>query len=303
MKRIIISIIIIVSGVFIIDLFLGELMWWVNQNTKEHACYKIKKMAFDVNADVLLLGTSRCHQHYVPSIINDSIGMTVYNGGINASDNIYAHYIMLNLVLERYRPKVICLDISTNDYRVQEEPYNSIGFFSPYFGRNEQCDSIFRLAGVYWQYKILHTYRYNAKATSSIAGLLASPEHTPEDGYVPQPKPSNPINVAPPTFERPTNIDNIKLEYIKKFISRCHDNHIKLIFAISPEYSIVNEEYYSLIKEIANNNNIPLLDYHTKGLFLHNPELFHDGAHLWDEGARQYSSLFSSDLKRILMKN
>lgn len=300
MKQFVVSIIIIILGSFIADRAVGELMWWVNQHTQEHACYKINKMVNDVEAEILLMGTSRCHQHYVPSIIKDTTGMSVYNGGINASDNIYAHYILLNLIFDRYKPDVICLEVSTNDFCTQEEPFNSIGFFSPYFGRNEDSDSIFRLAGVYWPYKLLHAYRYNAKATSSLAGLFFSPDHTPDDGYVPQPQPVHPVSVAPPHFECPINVDSNKLRYLQKFIDICKDNDILLVFTISPEYSYVKKDHYSLLKDIAMKNNIQILDYHTKGLFISNPELFHDGAHLWDKGASLYSSIFASDLKHII---
>ena len=300
MKKFIISVIVVVIGVLIIDRIVGKIMWWVNLHTQEHACTKIRHMVNDVERPILLMGTSRCHQHYVPSIIRDSIGMDVYNGGINSSDNIFAHYILLNMILQRYHPQVICLEVSANDFRKQEAPFNAVGFFAPYFGRCEQSDSVFRLANLYWQYKTFKMFRYNAKATSSIAGLFAAPADIPEDGYVPQPRPDSSIDYAPSVMECASEIDSIKINYIHRFISTCKRNKIQLMFTISPEYSIVTESSYSVLKTIAAKERIPLLDYHSQKLFLNKPELFHDYNHLWDEGARIYTSIFAKDLKQFL---
>ena len=221
MRKFFVSISIIVIGILLIDQIIGKIMWWVNQHTQEHACTKIRHMVNDVDTPILLMGTSRCHQHYVSSIIRDSVGMRVYNGGINSSDNIFAHYILLNLILQRYHPQIICLEVSINDFHKQEASFNSVGYFAPYFGHCEQSDSVFRLANLYWQYKIFRMFRYNAKATSSIAGLFAAPAYIPEDGYVPQPRPDYSINYKPLAMEFSSEIDSIKIEFLQKFISIC----------------------------------------------------------------------------------
>ena len=300
MKKLICSIIIIVIGVFIVDRIVGEIMWWVNQHTKENASIKIRTMVNDVNADVLLMGTSRCNRHYVPSIISDSIRMSVYNGGIDASNNIFAHYTLLNLILQRYTPKVICLEVGVNDFTKSEDSFSTVSFFAPYFGQNEQSDSIFHLANLYWHYKVFHMYRFNAKATSSIAGLFAAPQSVGEDGYVPNPQPSHPIDSIPKHMDDYTDIDSQKVEFLQCFISKCRQKNIILIFTISPSFSIISDSYYNVIKGVAETNNVEVLDYHTKGMFLNHYEYFQDGVHLWDIGARSYSSIFASDLKITL---
>ena len=301
MRKLFISISIIIIGILFIDQIVGKIMWWVNQHTQEHACTKIRHMVNEVDMPILLMGTSRCNQHYVPSIIRDSVGVRVYNGGINASDNIFAHYILLNLILQRYHPQIICLEVSTNDFCKQETPFNTVGYFAPYFGRCEQSDSIFRLANHYWQYKVSQMFRYNAKATSSIAGLFAAPAYVPEDGYVPQSRPEYPIKYEPSAMEFSSEIDSTKIDILQRFVSICKNNHIKLVFTISPSYSIVNDSDYSILETIAAKENITLLNYHSQKLFLDRPYLFHDRNHLWEEGAKMYTSIFASDLNHLLL--
>ena len=299
MKKLLTSILFVVVGLFIVDRLGGMAMWWVNQHTHDVSGPKIKYLVNDVHEDIILMGTSRCNCHYVPSIISDTLGLSVYNGGIDASNNIYAHYLMLNHILAIHKPKVICLEVMTSDFKEQTDPFNTITFFAPYFGINEDADSIFRLAGTYWKYRLFHLYRYNAKAVSNIAGLTVSRQKGEDNGYIPYLNPTQYPNLLE-YGQTPTNIDSTKLEYIQRFINMCHNNSIMLVFMVSPMYTKVNADYYDVLKIVAKQNNIPFLDYHTKGLYLDHPDYFHNSTHLWDKGARVYSSVFARDLKRIL---
>lgn len=274
-------------------------MWWINQHTHDISGPKIKYLVNDVHEDVLLMGTSRCNLHYVPSIISDTLGMSVYNGGIDASNNIYAHFLMLNHILAIHKPKVICLEVMITDFTMEDDPFNTVTFFAPYFGLNEGADSVFRMAGKYWKYRISHLYRYNAKAVSNIAGLAINRNEGGDNGYIPSPQPVH----FPSSLEHnntPKTVDNMKLDYVRRFIYLCKKNNIKLVFMVSPMYTKIDTDYYDILKAIAKENNIPFMDYHTSGLYLDHPEYFKDIYHLWDKGAKLYSSVFASDLKRIL---
>ena len=191
MKKLAISILFILVGLFIIDRAGGMAMWWVNQHTKDVTGPKMRYLIDDFHEDVLLMGTSRCNSHYVPSIIGDTLGMSVYNGGIDGSKNIFSHYIMLCHILAKHTPKVICLEVQPNDFVRERDPFTCITFFAPYFGKNAQADSVFRLAGKYWPYRLSHLYRFNAKATSNIAGLVVTRLDSGNNGYVPYTPPAH----------------------------------------------------------------------------------------------------------------
>lgn len=286
-------------GLYAVDRLGGMVMWWINQHTHDVSGPKIKYLVNDVHEDVLLMGTSRCNLHYVPSIISDTLGLSVYNGGIDGSSNIYAHYLMLNHILSVHIPKVICLEVMTRDFSRQADPFNTLTFFAPYFGINEGADSLFRIAGNYWKYRMSHLYRYNAKAASNIAGLLVNRQEEGDNGYIPCPKPTHYPSILKHS-NTIKNVDNMKLKYVQKFINLCHKNDIKLVFMVSPMFTKIDDDHYDVLKAIAKQNGIPFLDYHKKGLYHDHPEYFKDPRHLWDRGARLYSSVFASDLKRIL---
>ncbi len=299
MKPLLKSLIFIIIALFAIDRIGGQIMWWVNQHTQDISGPKLRYLADEVNEDVILLGTSRCNFHYIPSILSDSINMSVYNGGIDASNCIYAHYFVLNQILKHHIPKIICLELMTTDYTVSDNSFETISFFAPYIGRSERADSIFREAGNYWSYKLCHLYRYNAKAVSNIGGLFVNKQQKSENGYIPLPQPAfYPRKIEETHTSK--NIDTLKLYYIQKFITLCKLYDIKLVFMISPAYTLADTNLYDVLKEIAKKNNISFLDYHTTQTFINNPEYFKDSWHLWHKGAKLYSSIFAKDLKNIL---
>lgn len=299
MKQLIYSILFFVVGLFVMDRLGGMAMQWINRNSQDVLCPKFKYIHDDICEDIVMIGASRCHHHYVSSIISDSLGMSVYNCGIQGSENVYSHYVTLCLILERYKPKVVCVEMMPTDFDKQENPFAKLSYFAPYFGYSNSADSVFRLGGLYWKYKISHLYRYNAKAASNIAGLFISRQEHDDHGYIPAKKSSvilGELNKA----QTITDIDKQKMHYLHLFTERCRKEKIKLVFTISPRYSIIDSSYYSVIRDFAQEESIPFLDYHTSGLLLDHPEYFRDKTHLNDKGARLYSTIFSIDLKKLL---
>ena len=302
MKKLIISILFILAGVFVMDRLGGMVMWWVNQHTHDTTGPKMKYMVNDIHEDVLLLGASKCQRHYVSSIISDTLGMSVYNGGIDATNNIFAHYISLNYVLTKHIPKVVCLEVLSSDYALTSHTFDAVSFFAPYFGLSERADSIFRLAGNYWKYRVSHLYRFNARVVTNIFGVIVNRQEGEDGGYLPLPKPTYTLAELRHS-DTQQKIDGLKLDYMQRFANLCQQKGIKLIFMVSPMYMKVDADHYAPLKELAKQNDIPFLDYHTPGLYLDHPEYFKDTYHLWDQPARAFSSIFASDLKKILDSN
>ena len=89
MKKLLISILFVLVGLFAVDRAGGFAMQWVYNNTDNYIAEKIRYLADEADEDVILLGTSRCNFHYVSTILGDSLGMTVYNGGVDGSESIF----------------------------------------------------------------------------------------------------------------------------------------------------------------------------------------------------------------------
>ena len=300
MKRLIYSLLLIATLAFVIDRIGGMIMSRLYDSSKDVTlAAKMQYLMNDCSQDMLLLGTSRAHDHYVPAILKDSLGISVYNGGFTGSGNIYSQYIILNLILSHHTPKIICLDVRTHDFTTSDNPFGSIAIFAPYIGLNARADSVFREAGIYWRYVVSHLYRYNARVISNIFGFMFQMQKYEENGYMPIFQPPH----FPDTLKKSDFVfscDSNKVKYIRKFISLCREHDILLVFTVSPAYDIVAPDQYSVLKQIAAENDIPFFDYHSAGLYLDHPEYFRDKNHLWDKGARLFTSVFAHDLKMYL---
>ena len=298
-KKFFISVVAFAFLFFAFDRIGGWLMSICLDKTDAKAEVKMRYLVEDVSEPILLMGTSRCAYHYIPSIISDSLNAEVYNGGISASDNIYSHYILLNLILKHHKPNVVCLEMMTNDLLVQDDSFSKIAFFAPYFGRNAEADSVYMAAGRYWNYKIFHLYRYNSKAIEMLGGMLVNHRYGEDHGYF-KILGTRDESITIKDEEPYEEVDSMKLHYFQKFIYQCHSNGIKLVCMVSPRYSKVVKDEYKPLKDIAESNGVPFLDYHSAGLYLDRPELFRDNGHMLEEGANAYSSIFASDLKRVI---
>ena len=270
------------------------------KRTNAKAEVKIRYIVENVREDVVLFGTSRSIHHYMPSIIIDSIHKSVYNGGISDSDNIYSHYILLNYMLAHHKPEVVCLELMPKDYSIQDDnPFGKISFFAPWIGLSERADSVYRVAGTYWGYALSHLYRYNAKGVEALGGLVTNHRYGEDHGYfTAEGSPDKSLSLE--TEKYPKGVDSLKLDYVQRFIDLCHANGIKVVFTISPRYSIVPPDLYAPLKDIAAKNGVPCLDYHSSGLFHDHQEYFRDSGHMLEEGAKVYSAIFAGDLKRVL---
>lgn len=299
MKKLLISILFVLVGLFAVDRAGGLAMQWVYDKTDNYIAEKIRYLADEADEDVIFLGTSRCNYHYVSSILSDSLGMTVYNGGVDGSNCIFSHYISFGLILQHHTPKIVCLELMNNDFLKFDNSFEQISYFAPYVGRSAEADSVFAEAGNLWKYKLSHLFRYNSMAVNNLGGLFYDSQENDICGYIPNPEPDF-FPEKPFSLAADIEVDPLKILYLQKFIDVCRERDIKVVFAISPMFSKVDNDFYAPIDSLAKKNGIPFLDYHTSGLFLDHPEYYRDGGHLWDKGARAFTSIFAHDLKQLL---
>ena len=299
MKKFLLSMLAIICGLWAVDRTGGLAMKWVSEHSNDVLSPKLRYVRDSLHEDIVLMGASRCHHHYVPSIISDSVGMSVYNAGVGSADNIYSHYILLCHILEHHTPKAVCLEVMPTDWCSQSDDFSATALFAPLFGRSRMADSVYRLSDRYWRYKVSYLYRYNAKAPSNLWGLLLNRQKGGDNGYIPLPEPSRlPTEIA---SELPVcQTDSQKVTYLHRFISLCRQHRIRLIFTVSPKFTKVDSCYYAPLKSLANEQDIPFLDYHTQGLYLDCPGYFKDVSHLCDKVARHFSSVFSVDFKQLV---
>lgn len=300
MEKFIKSLLIIILLTVIADRALSYVVNIFYKTTTTTNEYKINTVIYKMDAPVVFMGSSRAHHHYVPSIIEDSLNVGVYNAGLWGMRNIYFQYAFLNNILKRYTPKVIILEVHPIDFL--QTPFSDIetvGPFTPFIGYTPECDEVLKKAGLYYRGQISHLYRYNGQFANILSGNITTRSFSSDKGYKPlQGKLDTTFKIKPEKFPFP--VDRERVKYLQAFIDKCKEKNIKLIFTFSPMYAVEKSNLFEVPNLLARKNNIPFLNYYDlKGITGH-AEFYYDFGHLNDEGAKQYSRFIGGKLKHYL---
>ena len=254
-------------------------------------------MRHEMKADVVLLGSSRCTHHYMPSILQDSLGMTVYNCGQRGNGIIY-EYGRLQTIYARYIPKIVIVDfIQGYDLEVNDNN-RYLDFLKVDYGTNDAVDSIFQVCDPLSSMKMcFQRYRYNSTLCDLLLNtVLRNRGRCSKDGFMPL---QGEIQSLEPkrTKVKPLEVDPIKVEYIRKIASE-RKQGCRMIFVLSPCYSYPHPEFVSTIERIAHGNGVEFTNYSEDKRFLGNGKLCSDGSHLNVKGALMFSKILAGDIKK-----
>lgn len=160
MKKFIAHIIIFFIVVSLMDVSFGYICRYLNSHAKGGDTQNHYYIAKECDKDILIFGSSRCSHHYVPKIIEDSLGMSCYNCGVDGNGIIYL-YSRLLMMTNRYIPKVIIYDIQQNfDVEVGDN-MRYLGWQKRFYDQSG-LKEVFKMVNSMEQYKMWsQLYRYN----------------------------------------------------------------------------------------------------------------------------------------------
>lgn len=299
MRKYIRNIILFFVAIAIIDIAFGFTCRYLNSHAKGGDTKTHYDIAMNMKADVLLFGSSRCIHHYVPSILEDSLGMSVYNCGLDGNGILY-QYSRLRMILNRYIPKVIVYDIFTSFDIEEGDNTKYLGWQKRYYdipGVSEVFDEI----NPFEKYKLCsQLYRYNGSFVQMLSDNIHPIQEADGAGYKPvrytmdyEPEQNDNVPTAIPW-------DPLKKKYFEKFYQLCKENGIVFIAAYSPLYKAKNSLGYTAITDFCHQNDIPLLDNYNNPIFSENRDYFGDVSHLNDTGALKYTNYIAPDIKRAI---
>ena len=113
------------------DRGIGYSLKWMYFNQKGEDFYYTTKALDEQTANLVILGSSRARNHYNPEILQDSLDMSCYNAGRSGCFLVYQR-AQLDLMLDRYTPKAIILEVTPYDMAVGEGDYDRLSGLLPY---------------------------------------------------------------------------------------------------------------------------------------------------------------------------
>lgn len=281
---------------FVTDRLLGRIADFLYfKKSASGLLQKINYSAYQTQEDVLIFGSSCAASHYVPSILEDTLGLSVYNVGL-AAHGIFTYYLMLSNIEERYFPKLIILDLKPEDYLVSSnDRLDGLKHLAPFYGRNNKVDSLFTLYSSSEKIKMFfYLYRFNSQLANILSSNMGN--RVIEKGY----EPLHGVLRAEITHNNiDFNIDSLKIKYIDAFIKKVLTHNCKIFLAVSPAFYFPDSEVYNLFKNTQEKYHIPLL-YHYSDSIYWKEDLFHDRIHLNEKGANKYTTSIAHSIKKNL---
>ena len=301
MKKYIVHIILFFAIVLAIDFGFGTVCDYMNAHAKGGVTKQMYDLCMRDQHDILIMGSSRAHHHYVPQIVEDSIGLDCYNAGTDGN-GVILMYGIYQMIINRYQPKLIIYDVEQAfdlyEYKNDNNRTRYLSPLKPYI-RESGIAQIFKDVSREEYYKSLSSLcRYNSVSIPLLIDCMRARPML-KKGY-------SALNGA--MREEPKKkevaeafvIDSVKLGYMRKFIGDVTERDIPLLVVASPKYGASNSDNLQPVKDLCAFYGVHFLDYQADDDFIMHKEWFKEPMHLNDEGARVYSRAILSDIKDII---
>ena len=298
MKKLILKICLLLAILVLCDRLAGLVLDWLRDRSPDGRYYKTSYSLKNCKEDLIIIGSSRGEQNYIPKIFEDSLGLGCWNASRGGQGLPYFRAIEEG-IFDRYTPKVVILNVDENDL-VTPPDYEIAGVLRPYYHSCPPIRPVLNKASTFeWLLMQSRLYEYNSSfyyllRPYFIQGLDGK---TSDKGWKPN---SGNLNVElTKKLEIVHEIDQDSLNkesvaLIETFVKKIRQSGCQLIFVVSPNYGRSPDTSHTIkyLREKSMNEDIPLFVYSSDTAFITHPNYFADPDHLNVEGAQ----LFTKDL-------
>lgn len=251
------------------------------------------------NEDILIFGSSRAFDHYIPQIFEDSLNMSCYNCGEDES-GIALFYSRWKSIKQRYIPKYIIYDIYVQDILPMGKS-NYVTKMKPYYGKNYMVDSLLKIEDTNVNYKMLSKcYRYNSQLYDLLLDRFRSNDLLDKGFYTMSNGTLKEGKYAPVKYDSIT-FDENKKRMFENFIKEIKGQS-KLIISISPIYEGTDEYLFSQILGLAKKYDVPVLNHANDTVFTEHREYFSNPTHMNTRGAEVYTNTIVEEFRKLTNK-
>lgn len=298
MKRFIINILLFFGIVAAVDVAAGKVFGDMQAGKAKgrtgveyHVCKALEE-------DILIMGSSRASHHYVPQILEDSLGLSCFNGGQDGN-GIVMQYGRWKMLFEHKVPKLIVYDIEPSFDMMENDNERYIDRLKPFAGAKPvraYMTSLFPMEGL----KLTSSmYRYNYKFLEILSDCVMS--STIQKGYIPLSGHirQEMIETKPDASKAHLELDAVKLECLERLITEAKCAGCRIVLVSSPYWKGHTQTDFSVIEGLAEKYGVTFLNYADSEL-TGNPDYFADSMHLNDDGATEFTKDLVTKLKAII---
>lgn len=275
----------------VLDFGVGKFFdWAIKQMPSEgERVAKSEYVINKVDADFLVIGSSRAEAHYDSKVIHEAFPeYSVFNCGVDGQLFYYAN-TAFNCIMDRYSPKIVIWDFQLKDL-VEDESEN-LSLVYPYYFQNKNVKAVLDEQDATLKYILWNScYRYNGTA-SRILRAARMPE-TNNMGFLAHPTAdaSRKFNNKDVILKNQSLIDE-KVKYLERTLERACEKDITIILCVSPMYSTLvgNSGTIKCLQELSKKYDIAFVDASQWDEFVHSDKYWYDAGHLNAVGATEFT--------------
>ena len=304
MKNILIFLILLFS----VDRGLGSILDRISANTKMGEGLGLVNFALDQSPQILILGSSRAKHHLDPNIIAAKTSMTVFNGGINGQEFLYAIMFFDLWRKSHPAPKAILLNVDPNFFQWSEWEHANTIIFSPFIHKDAEVDKILMERSKFESLKYaFQVYRYNGKILPMLKNAWRKPPpgfcgFIPLEGNLAESDVFRTRSAPPDPF-----FSKEKMQYFDELCIYCKSHDTVLFLVHGPRLLPGNggdpEWVAGVEKLVANHPGVKFINISEQTYpepFATNHRLYADMDHLNGQGAKLYSTMVANQVKQYL---
>lgn len=286
--------------VALLDIVLGMFLERSYLNIKSGGDIKTIYAIEHAREDLVVLGSSRAYHHYVTPLLEQHFHLSAYNAGRDGAGILY-HYAVFKSISRRKMPKMIIMDLNTEEFSVNKVPYDRLSYLLPHYNRHEEIRSVVNLRSATERIKVLsNLYRYNSLLFYIALNNL---EKTRIDikGYMPL-EGSWKGKLETDSTRPSAVVDSVFVQYFERLIGEAKAGKCRLIVCISPIYSkqLYRSSSISIMENLCRKHDILFFNYSQLPEFLNNPDYFYGVGHLNNKGAERYTRILAEDIKAAI---
>lgn len=263
----------------------------------------------EINAEIVISGSSRAQTHYDPRIIQRETGLKTYNLGRNGSQTDLQLAVLKTYLQHNTKPRLIIHNLDSFAFVTTREIYDPAQYF-PYLNEVPIFESIKTVYADAWKWKFpLYAYMAKDMRFTWIAGLRRligiNPPETHIAGFTPRYtdwtgdfesyRQQNPNGVS-------FAIESRGVDQITQLVELCREKNIPLLLVYSPVYAEMQsmernrKEIFELFQSISQNSTTAFWDFSTSTI-CQNRHFFYNSQHLNAVGAEAFSRELSKQLR------
>ena len=254
--------------------------------------------------DVVIFGSSRAFRHYVPHIIEEKMGMSVFNAGQNGQYICYA-YALEQLMLERYAPKIIVLDVTPNfivHLPNSIEEAERLASLSPFIS-NKTVRQLVTHDKFFENLKFSsRTFRYNSKLLSILDNIRIGPGKVDNGFELVGDVNFHARNGFLTDAIKSMELDSFRVNLLREFVCSAQNRGVAVYAVFSPVAAATSprtDEIIGFYQNTFHSLHVPFYNFAQNGLQIGDDKnYFMDFIHLDQTGAEEFSREFAKILSQ-----